>query len=85
MTKGMIMKKWWGGDVGIWWCKLATCLQIHPVADLKELDEQGLVSWALPNKSSNIIMPTCSTHGVLLDFKADVDSIDLGDGIRVYP
>lgn len=84
MSKGMKMRKWWGGSEGIWWCKLGTCLYIHSVSDLKELDEQGLVFWALPNKSSNLIMPTCPTHSILLDFKDHGNSVEFSDGIKVF-
>lgn len=83
MIKGTRMKKYWGGDKGIWWCKLGTCLQIHSVNDMKELDEDGFISWARPNKSSNLIMPICSRHGILLDF-VEKGPVKLNDGITIF-
>lgn len=80
MTKPLRMKKHWGGDEGIWWCKLGTCLQIHSVDALKKLDQEGLLSWSRPNRDSNLVMPLCSNHGVLLSF-ADEGPIKLEDGI----
>lgn len=53
----------------IFCCKFGDeCYEIYTSAELRNLDDEGKVSWVKLKENSNLVSPICCRHGVPLDY-----------------
>ncbi len=79
---GNKMKKYFGEDNTTWWCRFGKCLYIFSSVEIKELDDNGEISWTRPSEKDDTIIPICPHHGTLLNH-GESDRITIADGVEL--
>ena len=82
MTQPNNVKKYFGNDGGTWWCRFGECLYIFSADDIKDMDRNGEISWARPDKNQDIVLPICPYHGSVLSH-AENNQIKIDDSITL--
>ena len=78
------MKKFFGDESGLWYCKLKDCLYMFSTKEVKKLDDDGKLSWCKPSKDKETIVPMCPHHGLELTYSPDnLEGKKITDGVSV--
>lgn len=78
------MKKFFGDDSGLWYCKLEKCLYMFDTKEIKNMDSEGKLSWCRPNKTKDTILPMCPHHGLELTYSPDNKTVkQVAEGVSV--